>query len=151
MQKLLFAIIFVFCGLVSKECRSQTGVVDDTLAIKNMLGDLKQLIDSNLDSALILAKEIEQRADKINYRTGVWEAQIYRGRALYTLGHPDSSKVLLEKVLKETQEQKHRLEEIKVHTALAVILQDDYNFTPTIENLLQAAKLIKDSDPFDLR
>lgn len=150
MQKLFFALIFVFCGFVSKESQPQTIEANDTLAIQNMLGDLKYLMDSNLDSALILAKEIEQRADKINYRTGVWEAQIYRGRALYSLGHPDSSKVLLEKVLKETQEQKHRLEEIKAHSALALILQNSYNFQPAIDHLIQAEKLVRESDPFIL-
>ncbi|MBW8323642.1 MAG: tetratricopeptide repeat-containing sensor histidine kinase [Prolixibacteraceae bacterium] len=151
MQKLLLLMMFIFCGLISKESLAQINTMGDTLAIQNMLGDLKQLIDRNLDSTLVLSKEIEQRAAKIKYRNGIWEAQMYRGKTLFKLGYPDSSKVLLEKVLKETQEQKCRLEEIKVHLALAEILQDDYNFTLAVENLLQAEKIIKDSDPFDLR
>ena len=65
MQKLFFAFIFIFCGLISKESLSQINTMGDTLAIQNMLGDLKRLIDRNLDSTLVLSKEIEQRAAKI--------------------------------------------------------------------------------------
>lgn len=144
-------MIFIFCGIFSKESWSQISTADDTLAIQNMLGDLKHLIDSNLDSALILSKATEQRATKIKYRVGTWEAQIFQARALYMLGHPDTSKVLLTKVLKETQEQKCRQEEIKVHSALALVLQNDYNFQPAIDHLIQAEKLLKESDPFELR
>jgi len=151
MQKFFFALIFIFCGLINNESLSQTNTVDDTLVIQGMLGDLKQLINRNLDSALILSKETEQMAAKIKYRNGIWEAQIYRGKALFSLGYPDSSKVLLEKVLKETQEQKCRLEEINAQVAFAEVLQQDYNFTSAVENLLRAEKLLKNNDPLDLR
>ncbi len=125
--------------------------MDDTLVVQRMLGNLQQLLNSNLDSTLILSKETEQRAAKINYRNGIWEAQMYRGKALFRLGFPDSSKVLLNNILKETQAQNCRLEEIKVHLALADVWQEDYNFTLAVENLLQAEKFLKDSDPFDLK
>ena len=151
MQKLFFALIFIFCGLISNESLSQTSTVDDTLVIQRMLSDLKQLMNSNLDSALILSKETEQMAAKIKYRNGIWEAQTFHGKALYSLGYPDSSKVLLEKVLKETQDQKCRLEEINAHVALAEVLQQDYNFTLAVTNLLQAEKLLESNDPLDLR
>jgi len=151
MQKLFFAFIFIFCGLISKDSLSQVSTKVDTLIIQRMLGNLQQLLNSNLDSTLILSKEAEQKAAKINYRNGIWEAQMYRGKALFRLGLPDSSKLILNNVLKETQEQKCRLEEIKAHLALADVLQEDYNFTSAVENLLQAEKFLKDSDPFDLK
>lgn len=151
MQKLFFAFIFLFCGLISKDSLSQVTNKVDTLIIQHILGNLQQLLNSNLDSTLIVSKETEQKAAKINYRNGVWEAQMYRGKALFRLGFPDSSKLLLNNILKETQEQTCRLEEIKAHLALADVLQEDYNFTSAVENLLQAEKLLKDSDPFDLK
>ncbi|MDD2306451.1 MAG: ATP-binding protein [Prolixibacteraceae bacterium] len=151
MQKLFFAYLFIFCGLISKDSLSQVSTKVDTLIIQHMLGNLQQLLYSNLDSTLILSKEAEQKAAKINYRNGIWEAQMYRGKALFRLGLPDSSKLLLNNILKETQDQKCRLEEIKAHLALADVLQEDYNFTSAVENLLQAEKFLKDSDPFDLK
>lgn len=151
MQKLFFAFIFIFCGLISKESFSQISTADDTLVIQRMLGNLKQLLYRNLDSTIILSNETEQRAAKIKYTNGVWEAEMYRGKALFRLGFPDSSKVLLNNILKATQDQKCRLEEIKAHLALADVLQEDYNFTLALENLLQAEKFLKDSDPFDLK
>lgn len=151
MQKLFFAYLFIFCGLISKDSLSQVSTKVDTLNIQHMLGNLQQLLYSNLDSTLILSKEAEQKAAKINYRNGIWEAQMYRGKALFRLGLPDSSKLLLNNILKETQDQKCRLEEIKAHLALADVLQEDYNFTSAVENLLQAEKFLKDSDPFDLK
>ena len=151
MQKLFFAFIFLFCGLISKDSLSQVSTKVDTLIIQHILGNLQQLLNSNLDSTLIVSKETEQKAAQINYRNGIWEAQMYRGKAFFRLGFPDSSKLLLNNILKETQEQKCRLEEIKAHLALADVLQEDYNFTSAVENLLQAEKLLKDSDPFDLK
>jgi len=151
MQKLFFAYLFIFCGLISKDSLSQVSTKVDTLIIQHMLGNLQQLLYSNLDSTLILSKEAEQKAAKINYRNGIWEAQMYRGKALFRLGLPDSSKLLLNNILKETQDQKCRLEEIKAHLALADVLQEDYNFTSAVDNLLQAEKFLKDSDPFDLK
>ena len=151
MQKLFFAFIFLFCGLISKDSLSQVATKVDTLIIQHILGNLQQLLNSNLDSTLIVSKETEQKAAQVNYRNGIWEAQMYRGKALFRLGFPDSSKLLLNNILKETQEQKCRLEEIKAHLALADVSQEDYNFTSAVENLLQAEKLLKDSDPFDLK
>ena len=81
MQKLFFAFIFLFCGLISKDSLSQVTTKVDTLIIQHILGNLQQLLNSNLDSTLIVSKETEQKAAQINYRNGIWEAQMYRGKA----------------------------------------------------------------------
>jgi hypothetical protein len=122
----ILLIIFILYGTFVSKTLSQENAKDDTLVIRNLLGDLEYLMDNNLDSAVILSQEIEQRAAKINYQRAVWEAQIGKGRVLYSLGYPDSSKILLEKVLKETQDKKCRLEEIESHSALAWALKNDY-------------------------
>ena len=62
MQKLLWALMIIICGLFSEEGWSQTKTEDDTLAIKQMLGDLKLLSDSDLDSALQLSIEVQKKS-----------------------------------------------------------------------------------------
>ncbi|HKJ41164.1 MAG TPA: tetratricopeptide repeat-containing sensor histidine kinase [Sunxiuqinia sp.] len=151
MQKFLWALLFIICVLISGESRAQTIALQDTLDIQHTLADLQQLINSNFDSALIVSRKTQQKAAAINYQKGVWEAQIYEGKSLFGLGQPDSAQLVLKTVLKETQEQKCRLEEIKAQLALADILQRDYSFQPAIIHLIQAEKLIKDTDPFELR
>lgn len=151
MQKFLLAFLMILCGLFSKESFSQTSAVNDTLAIKQMLGDLKLLKDSDLNSALQLSKVIQKKAAEANYPKGIWDAQIYEGQALSDLGQPDSAISILTKVIKETQKFKFRLEEIRAHQNLANALQQNYNFQPAIDHLIQAQKLLKNTDPFDIR
>lgn len=151
MQKFLGVLLFIICGLISGESRAQTNAVQDTLDIQHTLIYLRQLINSNFDSALIVSKTTQQEAAAINYQNGVWEAQICEGKSLFGLGQPDSAQLVLKTVLKETQEQKCRLEEIKAQLALADILQQDYSFQPAIIHLIQAEKLIRDTDPFEIR
>lgn len=151
MQKILCAVLFIIFGLACKESRSQTNVLNDSTKINRMLVELHQLAESNLDSALELSKTIQQKAAKLNYQEGVWEAQIEQGIVLYGLGNPDSSRSVINHVLKETQKQNNRLLQIKAHLGLAQIYQQSYNFQSSIENLIQAEKLLKSEDPFDLR
>ena len=151
MRRFLWALIFIFCGLFNRESWSQTNTLNDTLVIQNMLANLKQLINSNLDSTLLLSKEIEEKAAEINYQNGIWDAQIYRGRAFSDLGQSDSAEAILTKVIRETKMLGIRLEEIKAHQDLAYVQQQNYNFQSAIDHLIQAQKLLKDTDPFDIR
>ena len=151
MQKILCAVLFIVFGLACKESSSQTNVLNDSTKINRMLEELHQLAESNLDSALELSKTIQQKAAKLNYQEGVWEARIEQGIVLYGLGNPDSSRSVINHVLKETQKQNNRLLQIKAHLGLAQTYQQSYNFQSSIENLIQAEKLLKSEDPFDLR
>lgn len=116
-----------------------------------MLVELHRLAESNLDSALELSKTIQQKAAKLNYQEGVWEARIEQGIVLYGLGNPDTARSVIDHVLKETQKQNNRLFQIKAHLGLAQTYQQSYNFQSSIGNLIQAEKLLKSEDPFDLR
>lgn len=151
MQKLLWALLFISCGLTCKKGLTQPDTTRDTLAIQRMLSDLDKLTVKDLNASILLSKEIQKKAVKIKYQTAIWEARIYEGKAYHSLGFPDSSQVILNQVLKETQEQKSRLSEAKAHVALAIAFQKQYNFLSAIDHLIQAEKLIKDSDPFELR
>jgi signal transduction histidine kinase len=151
MQKNLCAVLFLIFGLACKESRSQTNVLNDSTKINRMLVELHQLAESNLDSALELSKIIQQKAAQLNDQEGVWKARIEQGIVLYGLGNPDSARSVINHVLQETQKQSNRLLQIKAHLGLAQIYQQSYNFQSSIENLIQAEKLLKSEDPFDLR
>lgn len=151
MQKFFFALLFILCALAGKAGLAHPDAVEDTLSIRHMLDKLKQLANHDLDSTIGFSKEIQQRAAKLKYQAGVWDARIYEGKAYHSLGFPDSSQAILNQVLKETQEQRCRLAQVKVHNALAMVFQTDYNFVSAINHLIEAEKLIKDSDPFELR
>ncbi len=116
-----------------------------------MLMELNQLKDSNLDNAFELSKAIQKKARQINYQKGVWEARIEQGIIYNDLGYPDSSLAIIGQVLKETQERNNRELEIKAHLGLAYTFQKNYNFQSSVDNLIQAEKLLKNEHPFDLR
>jgi len=148
--RLTMTIIF-FIGFVSKKSLSQTIAMNDSIAIDHMLVELNQLKDSKLDSAFELSIAIQKKAHQINYQKGVWEARIEQGIIYNGLGYPDSSLAIIGQVLKETQEQDNRVVEIKAHMGLAYTFQKNYNFQSSVDNLIQAEKLLQNEDPFDLR
>lgn len=152
MQKLILAILMiVFGGFVCKKGYSQSYAVNDSTVIESMLGELQQMKESNLKGALEFSKTIEQKAEKIHYQKVVWEARIMRGNVYDGLGQADTALAIVNQVLKETREQQDRLSEIKAHLGLASIYQGNFKFQPGVDQLIQAEKLLKKDDPFDLR
>jgi signal transduction histidine kinase len=152
MQKLFLAMmIIVLVGFVCKNGLSQTNAMGDSISIVRMLEELDQLKESNLDSAFKLSKIIQLKADKLNYQKGVWEARIEQGIVYNGLGHPDSSISIISQVLKESQDQKSRLIQIKAHLGLSYTFQQNHNFQAAVNHLIQTEKLLKTEDPFDLR
>jgi signal transduction histidine kinase/Flp pilus assembly protein TadD len=152
MQKLILAIMmFLLVGFVSKKGFSQSHAVDDSTAIESMLEELQQMKESNLKEALEFSKTIEQKADKIHYHKGVWEARIIRGTVYNGLGQADTALAIVNQVLKETREKQDRLSEIKAHLGLASTFQSNFKFQAGVDQLIQAEKLLKRDDPFDLR
>src|SRR5665648_83204 len=152
MHKLLLAMMIIFLvGFASKKSLSQTNTIDDTTAIGRMLEKLLQLKESNLDSAFALSIVIQKKAEKINDQKSIWEARIEQGIVYNGLGYPDSSLSIISQVLKETQKQSNRLVEIKAHLELSLIFQQSFNFQAAVNHLIQAEKLLKNDDTFDLR
>ena len=152
MRKLLFAIIIVLLVVFGhKKGRSQSHAVDDSTAIEGMLKELEQLKESDLKGAFELSKIIGQKSGKIHYQKGVSEAGIEQAIIYNKLGHSDSSLSIIIRVLKETQQQNDRLSQIKAHLGLAHIYQHNYKFQPGVDHLIQAEKLLKPGDPFEMR
>lgn len=148
---LLFLLMVLLVGWVSKEGHSQSHAVDDSTAINGMLNDLRQLKESNLKAAFEQSKIIGQKADKIHYQKGVWEARIEQGKLYGALGLADSSLTTISQVLQESQQQNDRITQIKAHLGLADAFQQNLKFQSCIDQLIQAEKLLKKDDPFDLR
>jgi two-component system, sensor histidine kinase and response regulator len=151
MQKIFCLVLFLFYGLCSHKSWSQSIALDDSTKIEHMLDQLHRLSESNLDSALELSKTIQQEAQKLNDREGVWEARIEQGIIQARLGYPDSSLLVINQVLKETQPQNNRLVQIKAHLGLAFTFQQNHNFKSSIDHLIQAEKSLRNDDSFGLR
>lgn len=144
-------MIILLVGFACKKGFSQSHAMDDSTAIESMMEELQQMQESNLKGALEFSKIIEQKAEKINYQKGVWEARIVRGNVYDGLGQVDTALAIVSQVLKETREHQDRLSEIKAHLGLASIFRSNFKFQPGVDQLIQAEKLLKKEDPFDLR
>jgi signal transduction histidine kinase len=151
MQKFFCVVLFIFYGLGSHKSWSQSIALDDSTKIVRMLDKLHRLSESNLDSALELSKTIQQEAQKLNDLEGVWEARIEQGIIQTGLGYPDSSLLVINQVLKETQQQNNRLVQIKAHLGLAYTFQQNHNYKSSVDHLIQAEKRLQNEDPFGLR
>ena len=144
-------MLLLFYGLASQESWSQSVALDDSTKIERMLDHLHQLTESNLDSALELSKAIQQKAEKLNYQKGGWEARIEQGIVHNKIGHPDSSLAVIDQVLKETRQQNNRIMQIKAHLGLAFTYQQNSSFQSSVDHLIQAEKLLQKKDSFDMR
>ena len=152
MQKLLLALtIILLTGVACQRGFSQSQATDDSTAIEGLLEELRQLKESDLKKAFEFSRLIVQRADKINFQKGVWEAKIEQGIINDALGNADSALSIVNQVLIEIREQNDRLSEIKAHLGLARIFEHNFKLQPGIDQLIQAEKLLKREDPFDVR
>lgn len=152
MQKFFLALlILLVVALTDVKGHPQFTAKADSNMIVEMLEELQVLKERNLNEAFDFGKLIEQRAQEIHYLQGAWEARIEQGIVCNALGHSDSSLAMINQVLKETRQQKARLSEIKALLGLARIFQENFNFQPGVDHLIQAQKLLKEEDPFNLR
>ncbi|MGD9929900.1 MAG: ATP-binding protein [Mangrovibacterium sp.] len=119
--------------------------------MSSQLKELKPLIELNPDSAFVLIRQIYSQAIEANNQAMAWEVMTDLGRIYYKLGYPDSSRLILEKVLDYSQSTGNRILSIKALTELAKTQQKSFDFTSAVANLVQAEKLLTDSDSFDLR
>lgn len=144
-------MIILLVGFDCTKSLSQSHTPADSTAIEDLLEELKQMKDSNLKSAFEFSKVIQQKAYQRSYQPGGWKARIEQGIIYNRLGHPDSSRSIISKVLKEAQEQGNCIIAIKAHLGLTFTFQQTADFPSAVDQLIQAEKLLKKEDPFDLR
>lgn len=143
--------MILLLGLTCSKGHAQPTAPQDSTSIQSMLEELQLLRERNLGQALELSKTIRQKAGKIHYQRGVWEAQIEQGIILDGLGKADSSLAMVNQVLKESDDQHDRLTQIKAHLGLARIYKNNFKFQPGVDHLIQAEKMLTREDPLALR
>lgn len=144
-------MIVLLVGLVFNPGYCQSLSRGDSLAMAGLLEKLVKLEDRDLKGALELSKLIVQRAGKVHDQQVMWEAGIEQAIILNSLGDADTAMLVVSRILKETQEQNHRLAQIKAHLGLAHIYQQNFKFQPGVDQLIQAEKLLQTGDPFEMR
>ena len=146
-----FLFVTLFLGLTGLVCQAQNESMDDTSAVKKQLETLDQLRNRNLDSALLLSHEVYQQVSAMNNLEAMWETRLNQGGIYYELGEKDTAYLILNEVLEQAMERQNRLTEIKARIKLAFNLQEDYRFEPAVSHLIQAQRLLQDTDSMDLR
>ena len=123
----------------------------DSSILHKLLKQAESIGDSQLDSALLLRREIQVEAAKANLAQLVWDSRYEESKILSKLGQKDSALLLLIQLIDEAENRTDTILQIKALTQKASIQQLNYNFKSAIENLLSAQKLLSKSTPFDLR
>lgn len=146
-----FLFVTLFLGLTGLVCQAQDESMHDSSAVKKQLETLEHLTNRKLDSALILSHSIYQQASAMNDQEAMWETRLNQGSIYYELGEKDTAYLILNEVLEQAMERQNRLTEIKARIKLAFNLQEDYRFEPAVSHLIQAQRLLQDTDSMDLR
>ncbi len=146
-----FLFLTLFVGLTGSVCQAQHDGLADSPEIKKRLETLEQLRNRNLDSALVLSNEIYQQVLAVNDQEAIWETRLKQGNICYQLGQKDTAYLILNQVLDQATEHQNRLTEIKARIELAFNLREDFDFEPAINHLIQAQRLLQDTDSMDLR
>jgi signal transduction histidine kinase len=149
MLKQVLLYFVVLSGLLGNKIRATELSDYDTLKPTAKLNFLENLVDRDLDSAIIIGNAILKEStvsDSI-----LVGAKILLGAAYYDLGQKDTSYSILNSVLEQAQTTGNRLIEIKTRTQIASKLRDDYQFEKAIKHLISAERLLQNSDPIDLR
>lgn len=119
--------------------------------LNTKLNLLKKLVDRNLDSAILVSNQIMQNPMINDSVTLKWETMLYQGEAYFNKGQKDAAYRIFNRVLHQAQHRKNRIYEIKARIQIASNLQEDYRFKEAVDHLIRAEKLLKSSDPIDLR
>ncbi|KOH45772.1 ATP-binding protein [Sunxiuqinia dokdonensis] len=146
-----FLFLTLFLGLTGLVSQAQDDRLADSLEIRKQLETLEHLTNRKLDSALILSHTVYQQASAMNNQEAMWETRLNQGDIYYELGQKDTAYLILNQVLEQAMEHQNRLAEIKARIKLAYNLQEDYRFEPAINHLIEAQRLLQDTDSMDLR
>ncbi len=151
-MKELFRILLVFVFIFPNNyCFSEASVRSDTDSINGLLKKLDVLSQRNLDSAMQLGLSIQKESNRVGYQKGIWESMIIQGTLFSKLGLRDSSIVILTHVLEQAESGNDRLTIIKAHLELAWVFKNNYEFDQAVSHLINAERLLENSDPFELR
>lgn len=151
MLKNLTILLLIFFSLSLQPSRAQQPSRADSVEVNLLLEQINHLLERNLDSALLLSRQVQARTTSLHHQEGLWETMILQGKTLFQLGQKDTAYFILNQVLQESQQQHNRLITIKSHSSLAYSFENDYNFEAAIKHLLNAERLLNDFDPIDLR
>ncbi|WP_170154483.1 ATP-binding protein [Mangrovibacterium diazotrophicum] len=116
-----------------------------------LIEQAKTMGDTQLDSALILNRQIVVEAAKANLLQLVWDSRYEESKILSKLGQKDSALFLLNELINEAKNKADTIQQLKAFSLKASIQQRNYDFKSAIENLLIAQELLSASTPFDLR
>lgn len=146
----LALLILSFVVLYNISSAQKPTAADDSI-LQKLLKQVETIGDSQLDSALLLRREIQVEAAKANLTQLVWDSRYQESKILAKLGQKDSALVLLDKLIQEAENKADTIQRIKALTQKASIQQNYYDFQAAIGDLLEAQKLFTESTPFDLR
>ncbi len=151
MLKNLLFLLLILCSFSLQLTRAQQPSKADSVEVNLLLEQLNHLLERNLDSALLLSKQVQGRAASLHHQEGLWETQIIQGKAFFLMGQKDTAYSILNQVLRESQQQQKRLIQIRASIQLASSFEKDYDFKNAITPLIQAERLLANNDDIDLK
>ncbi|MGQ8335215.1 tetratricopeptide repeat-containing sensor histidine kinase [Sunxiuqinia sp. A32] len=123
----------------------------DSIRLAQQIDLLKELSHRNYDSTIIISEQVSREA-KIHKQQEInWEALLFLADAYAEISKADSAFSILSWVVDQAMINQNRIYEIKARIKLGEQFQNKYQFDKSIDNLMIAQKLLKDSDDFSLR
>ncbi|MFV0376157.1 MAG: tetratricopeptide repeat protein [Mangrovibacterium sp.] len=120
-------------------------------AISNKLIELELVSNRNLDSALILSRNIVREASTTDNQSLKWESEIAESKILFALGQKDSAIFKINEIYDGIRNKQDTTLQINALCTLADFYQENFDFNAAIQRLVTARGLLTNFTPFDLR
>ena len=146
-----FIISLTFLLIFGAHISTMAQTKNDSLEVVRAIQSIEYMQKRDADSAIALCYSTIDLANRVNQLKGRWLAEIYLGRNYFDVGIKDSAYAVLNRVLEKVENNQERLLEIEARLALAWCYQNDFNFEPTINQLIAADKLWKSDDSISYR
>jgi two-component system sensor histidine kinase/response regulator len=110
-----------------------------------------ELEDKNTDAISILDLIFRNKLQSQTNQEYLWNTLFTKSQTLYQQGLKDSALTISNQIVEECTRAGNRLFLMRALLNLSILQQDNYKYDEALKNLIQAEKLMKNTDPVNLR
>lgn len=107
--------------------------------------------NANGDSLSVLNSFFKTKVRDQTQQERLWDSLLAKSKTLFNQGLKDSAIVIANSLAQECKTANNQPFLAKALLNLSILQQETYKFDEALKNLIQAEKLLKDTDPADLR
>jgi pentatricopeptide repeat protein len=148
MRAILFIVIIVVFNF---QVKARHELLVATISDQYSQHKYPELKDRHTDVTSILDLIFQNKLQSQNRQEYLWNTLLTKSKTLSQQGLKDSALIISNQIVEECIKVGNRSFLIRALLNLSILQQDNYKYDEALKNLIHAEKLIKNTDPVDLR